>query len=199
VQWVKNHWYNRNLIAGPQGEQWITVPVHVEHLAQKIRDVQINNADPTWRKRLLNSLRAAYGRAPHFDDYFPEIERLIAMPWERMAPLAQASLEFGFRALGRPVPLVRASDLGVDRADPVERVVALCQAVGADHYVSGPAAQAYMDARPLAEAGIALSWMEYGFPDYPQHRECRNRPLSILDLLFSVGPQAAAYVWPAPA
>lgn len=197
VQWVKNHWYNRNLIAGAQGPQWITVPVQVEHLGQKIRDVRINHADPAWRKRLLNGLRAAYGRAAHFKDYFPEVERLVEMPWDRIAPLAQASLEFGLRALGRPLPLVRASDLDVDRDDPVERVVALCRAVGADHYVSGPAAKAYMgETTAFADAGIRLSWMDYDLPDYPQHRECRERPLSILDLLFSAGPRAADYVLP---
>jgi hypothetical protein len=197
VQWVKNHWYNRNLISGMHGPQWITVPVHVTHLHQKIKDVEINAVDSRWRKQILNGLQASYGRAPYFKTYFPEVDRLLTMPWARIAPLAQASIEVGFRALGRPVALVRASDLDVEDDDPIGRLVALCRAVGASRYISGPAAKAYIgEGAAFEAAGIRLEWMTYDYPEYPQLRKYRERALSILDLLFNCGPNAPRYIWP---
>jgi len=76
-----------------------------------------------------------------------------------------------------------------------ERLVRLCQAAGADEYLSGPTARAYLDERAFESAGIALRWMDYsGYPDYPQLHPPFEHKVSVLDLLFNVGAQASAYM-----
>ena len=47
----------------------------------------------------------------------------------------------------------------------------------------------------LADAGIDLSYMDYsGYPEYPQLYPPFTHHVSVLDLLFNVGPAAAQYL-----
>lgn len=197
VQWVKGSWYNRNLIAAESGPQWITVPVNTPSLDSHFLDVTVDNKATIWRRKIIKSIAQNYGKAPYFDEYFESFCRLIEMPWIRMASLAEASLRFGFTALERNVLHVRASELRVEAEDPTDRIIALCQAAGADRYLSGPAAMEYIgDGEMFRRAGIELEWMQYDYPSYPQVIRSVERELSILDLLFNTGPDAGGYIWP---
>jgi hypothetical protein len=44
-------------------------------------------------------------------------------------------------------------------------------------------------------AGISLEYMEYNYPEYPQLHPPFDSYVSILDLLFMTGPEAARYVF----
>jgi hypothetical protein len=195
VQFVKNSWYNRNRIATAAGPRWITVPVARDGLHTLIRDKRIA-PDPTWRRRLLNALQAAYGRSPYFEPCFASLTELIFADWTHMSDLAQATVKWAFAQLGRTVEFRLASDLGVAAGDAVERIIAICAATGATRYISGPAARAYIHNELLfRDHGIILEWMTYSYPDYPQRREFRDSPLSIVDLLFNTGDRAPLYIW----
>jgi hypothetical protein len=76
-----------------------------------------------------------------------------------------------------------------------ERLVSLCTATGATGYISGPAAKAYMEPEQFQAAGVELSWFDYdGYPEYPQPHPPFEHAVSILDLLFSTGRDAPAYM-----
>jgi WbqC-like protein family len=76
-----------------------------------------------------------------------------------------------------------------------ERLLGIIRAAGADRYLSGPSAKAYLDEAMFIRAGIAVEWMDYsGQPAYPQLYGPFDPSLSIIDLLFSVGDGAAAYL-----
>ena len=76
-----------------------------------------------------------------------------------------------------------------------ERLAYLCEQAGADEYVSGPSARAYIDERVFAERGIRLTWFDYGpYPEYPQLWGEFVHEVSILDLLFNCGTKATDYM-----
>jgi hypothetical protein len=97
--------------------------------------------------------------------------------------------------LGVSTRLWLSSDLSY--ADgKTDRLVALCNAVGASRYLSGPAAQNYIDANAFTNSGIALLFKSYeGYPEYPQQFPPFLHGVTVLDLLFNVGPDAAWYIW----
>ena len=67
---------------------------------------------------------------------------------------------------------------------------------GATTYVSGPAAKEYIVPERFDEARIALEWKDYsGYPQYPQRFPPFEHQVSVLDLLFNVGPEAAYFIW----
>lgn len=76
------------------------------------------------------------------------------------------------------------------------RVLQLLQAAGATTYISGPAAQDYLEQSAFAEAGLTLLWKDYrGYPEYPQFHPPFEHAVSILDLIFHTGPDAPHYIW----
>jgi hypothetical protein len=101
--------------------------------------------------------------------------------------------------LGLPVTFRRCTDI-LDRAamrdmDPTLRLAELASALGADRYLSGPAAKAYLDTQVFADRGVEVAWMSYaGYPDYPQQWGAFEPQVSVIDLMFSTGEAAPRFL-----
>ncbi len=194
VQYTKRDWRNRNKIKTPEGTRWLTIPVMVQgRFLQKIRDVRV--ADMAWSKRHWTILEQAYRRAPYFQDLRDVFEPLYL----NTADSYLSEINFKFitainRVLGITTPVSR-SDIGEEHADPSRRLLALCRRAGAGEYLSGRAAEGYLDMDLLGEEGIRVSWMDYsGYPEYHQQSAPFDHHVSILDLLFNEGPEAGKYM-----
>ena len=75
-------------------------------------------------------------------------------------------------------------------------MIALCRAIGASRYISGPAARNYIEAELFEKACVELSFKNYdGYPEYPQQYPPFAHGVTVLDLLFTVGPDAPWYIW----
>ncbi len=61
VQYTKNDWRNRNQIKGPNGPQWLTVPIFF-HLGDLIKDIALP-VNKRWVKSHVKSLQFAYAKA----------------------------------------------------------------------------------------------------------------------------------------
>ena len=190
VQYEKNGWQNRNRIKTSDGARWLTVPVRAR-LGTRISDVAIDVEQP-WPSRHLRVIEAAYGAAPYWSSTREALGRLYAEPWERLAPAAVASAEILARALGVTTPARLASTIPVDDCDPTGRLVALCQAVGADTYLAGGHGARYMDTKRFAEAGIRVLYQAYSHPVYAQQHGDFVPFLSGLDLLLMHGDESLA-------
>lgn len=76
-----------------------------------------------------------------------------------------------------------------------ERLVDLCKQAGATEYISGPSAKNYIDPVQFEKAGILLSYIDYSnYPEYPQLYPPFEHGVSIVDLIFQTGPDAAKYM-----
>jgi WbqC-like protein family len=194
VQYTKNDWRNRNLVKGPNGPQWLTIPVGTS-LDRLVCEVSLS--DQRWQTRHWNTLRHLYGRAPFFSQYRPLFEDVyLGRRWGTLSELNQFLIHVIARELlGVKTTFRSSSEFRLSGARQ-DRVLNLLEAVGADVYVSGPAGQAYLDPPRFTEAGIELVWKDYsGYPEYPQfHGDFRHR-VTVLDLLFHVGPNAPHYIW----
>ena len=62
VQYDKNGWRNRNRIKTQAGVHWLSVPVR--HGNRLITETEIEPGRP-WPRKHMESLRQAYGAAPH--------------------------------------------------------------------------------------------------------------------------------------
>jgi hypothetical protein len=203
VQYEKNGWQNRNRVKTAAGPRWLTVPVRAR-LGTPISAVEIDTAQP-WARRHLRTIEGAYARAPHFPRLAGALREFYARPWRRLAPLAMASARWLAEAVGITTPCCPASSLGVQAADPTGRLVALCRAVGATVYLSGPDGVRYLDLDRFAEAGIAVRVQRYDHPVYAQAHGDFVPYLSALDLLLMHGNDALdilrkgdAWVEPSP-
>ena len=197
VQYDVDGWRNRNRIKTQQGPQWLTIPVNTRNHCQEataIRDVEMSTQRP-WRHKHAQSLRQSYAKAPFFRRYESLVERWYSGDARLLADVTiPQSIEIA-RELGiTKTRFVRSSELAAS-GSKTERLAALLRSVDADHYISGPAARAYLDEPLLAAHGITLEYMSYDYPEYPQLHGGYDPHVSILDLLFMTGPDAGRYIW----
>jgi hypothetical protein len=191
VQFDKHGWRNRNRIKTQSGPQWLTVPVRHSGLGlPRILDVEIDARTP-WARKHAASLRQAYARAPFAAQYLPELEAVLQQPWERLVDLDLAMAALLARWLGLPAPVERSSALGIE-GEKTDRLLKICQHFGATRYLSGNAAQAYLDVPLLARHGIAVEWQDFTHPVYPQLHGPFVPYLSAIDLVLNCGEQSRA-------
>lgn len=190
AQYTPRDWRNRNRIKTSGGLRWLTIPVlGAGRSRQRIRDVLVHGQ--AWRARHWRSIEHAYRRMPHFDRYQDLLRELyLGRSEERLSLVNRAFLEAICGELGLETRLHWSWDFDL-AGDRTGRLVAICRQLGASRYLSGPAAQGYLDLRRFAEAGIEVEWMSYhGYPTYPQASPPFCHEVSVLDLLFATGPAA---------
>ena len=77
-----------------------------------------------------------------------------------------------------------------------DKLFDLIKKTGADTYISGPSAKAYIDEERFQQEGINLIWKEYsGYPEYSQQFPPFEHAVTALDLIFNVGSKASYYIW----
>lgn len=192
VQYKKNEFQNRNLIKGPQGPQWLTVPV-LYHFGQAIREVPINNTVP-WAKKHQAAIVSCYGKAPYFDRYFGDFERLYAGPYTGISEINIAAARLIGRLLGIRTTLLVASELPRVDDQRDRRLAEIVKLVGGDTYLSGAGGRGYVNEGIFCEEGVRLVFQEFSAPVYPQLFGQFAPNLSIVDLIFNVGPNAIDYL-----
>lgn len=200
VQYTRRDWRNRNRIRTAQGPAWLTIPVEAKgRYHQTVDETRITA--PGWAEEHLRAIALAYARAPHVAAEHAWLAgQLRAVAKEPLLTRVNAALIAGLcdrlgmeRPVQRDVDLLERTELAA--LDASARLAALAATAGATHYLSGPAAQAYLDPAPFAARGIAVEWMDYaGYPDYPQLWGGFEPAVSVVDLLMNTGPDAPRYL-----
>lgn len=193
VQYTKNDWRNRNQIKTAQGKAWLTVPVRQHSLEQVVDQTPIANTRAFCKH--WTTFQQSYARAECIRYCTDALSHLFlgSVPTDN---LSAANLHFirGLCAeLGITTTIRSARDYNLD-GDRNERLVSLCRQAGATTYLSGPAARSYLDAARFSAAGIAVEWMSYEYPEYPQPHPPFDHFVSILDLIACTGSEARLHL-----
>lgn len=187
VQFKKHEWQNRNRIRTAQGWQWLTVPV-LHRFGQRVNDVGIN-ATVNWKARHLRALELHYARAPYREPYLGELRALYGDTWTNLSALNLAILRWLMRSFHIATPIHLASDHDL-REDATDRLIDICRTVGAERYLCGPGADAYMDRPRFLASGLRLEMQYFHHPFYVQCYDPFMPALSAVDLLLCHGPNA---------
>lgn len=199
AQYVKRHWHNRNRIRAATGVEWLTIPVITRgRYEQPIDEVEI---EKSWAEKHWRGLELAYRRAPFFESLAPTVRGWYerADNEKRLTDVNALFLREIVNLLGLGTRIVRDTAYPV-RGSKTERLLEIARAAGADRYLSGPSAKAYLDDTLFTAAGIEVEWMSYeGYPEYPQLHGGFEHAVSVLDLLFCSGPDARRHLHALPA
>lgn len=196
VQFTRRDWRNRNKIRAGQDLKWLTIPVKSKgNYYQKICETEIS--DPAWADQHWNQIKQFYRKAKCFD----QVSELLAPCYEAAREETLLSrINYNFTVairdfLNIDTKIVWSMDYEVS-GQKTDRLIALCQAIGADSYLSGPSARAYMEEEKFQAAGIELAYKDYsGYPEYRQLAEPFEHGVSIVDLLMNEGADAPRYIW----
>jgi hypothetical protein len=195
VQYTKNDWRNRNLIKTPNGSEWLTIPVG-KNERRLICDVRLE--DQQWRARHWKAIDLHYRKARYFKryrDFFEQVYRGTA--WESLSVLNQFLIKtIATDFLGIRTELVDSRQFQLGQRK-LGRLVELLSTVHATEYLSGPSAKAYIEEEMFEREHITLEYKDYS--TYPVYDQLCSPPfiheVSIVDLLFNVGPDAPWYIW----
>ena len=189
-------WRNRNRILTAGGPRWLTIPVAHDHVEPFLRISDTRVADPRWARKHWDILKSHYHRAPcfpQFRDIFAEVYRELAAE-ERLSRINGRFITLMCELLGIKTRISWSMDLPA-AAGKNERIIAICQALGATEYVSGPAAKVYIEPEQFDAAGIRLTYIDYsGYPEYPQLHGPFDHAVSIVDLIFNTGADAPRFM-----
>jgi hypothetical protein len=193
-QFTKRDWRTRNKIKTLRGAEWITIPVggNTERL---ICEVEIK--DDYWQQKHWKTIKQQYEKSPYFSIYRPFFEEIyLAKRWTNLSEMNQHIISSISRdLLGLTTEFVD-SRLYQAEGHKMERLLDLVAKTNATHYISGPAAKEYILPERFVSMGVELIWKDYSnYPAYPQLYPPFEHGVSILDLLFNVGPKAGEYIW----
>ena len=194
VQYTKNDWRNRNRIKRPNGVSWLTIPTGTD-LNRLICDVRLN--DRTWATKHWSIIREAYSKAPYFNVYREFFEHVyLGRTWESLSELNQFLIKaISSKFLGLTTVFGDSRDYQAS-GERLDRLLDVIKKAKGDVYVSGPSAKSYIDENRFAEEGVVLRYKSYpDYPEYPQLYPPFEHAVSILDLLFHVGPEAPYFIW----
>jgi hypothetical protein len=193
-QYTRRSWRNRNRIKTPQGPVWLTIPVIAgPQRGTKISDVRIASA--AWTQQHLKTLRMAYSRAPFFQEIMSITEEEFRNVGSDLLSDVNVSL---IRRICRYLGITTRISTHREYHAVEHRQLRLrdiCLQAGASVYVSGPVAKSYLDDSAMRTAGIEVEWFDYsGYREYPQLWGPFVHEVSVIDLLFSEGRNAASYL-----
>lgn len=192
VQFTKNDWRNRNKIKTATGPQWITIPVRVESLSQRILDTKVSQLN--WAEKHWKTLLSNYSRAPFFSLYRSLFEDFYSHPSVYISEINCSAIRMINAILGIKTKLSFSQNFKLINGKN-ERLIDLILQVQGDEYISGPSAKNYIDEEMFREAGITINWMDYsGYPEYNQLFSGFEHRVSIIDLLFNEGDKARNFM-----
>lgn len=182
-------WSNRvrMLVGGAAG--WVTVPiVRAYHGVRRIDEMEIDNTG-RWRDKLLRTLQASYGRAPHYGEVLPFLAEWIGNPTSSLADFNTTAIEGIAALLGLDTgKLVRGSTLNAE-GSATELLIAMTRAAGGTAYLCGGGADGYQEDEKFQAAGVELVYQGFTPAPYPQGKAPEFVPgLSVVDALMWRGP-----------
>ena len=167
----KQTYRNRCVIATANGLQALTVPVEVGGKKEEVREVRISDHNQ-WRRVHWNALQSAYSESPFFEYYADDIRPFFEQKYEFLIDFNEA---------------IR------------QKMCELIDIEASVSYSSGFMVQGsgFMDFREVIHAKHPQDDPEFQPRSYWQvfqHRYGFQPNLSILDLLFCMGPEAVFYL-----
>ena len=175
----KQTYRNRCLIATTQGIQALTVPVDRPSTVNDIKDIRVSDHG-NWRHLHWNALQSAYGESPSFDYYQDDIRPFFEQRWDFLLDFNEA-IRVKMCELIDIQPKVSLTDSWSDISHSSlhtlhSSIIDLREAIRPKH----PGADPDFEAKPYYQ----VYRQKHGF--LPN--------LSILDLLFNMGPESIFYL-----
>ncbi len=191
VQLEKGSPMIRNRVLDPNGKvKYLTISGDTgDFLNRKYSDLPVKDRERCFEKQ-LNMLKNYYRTAKYRDEILPLIQDFFSRDYATICQWTCGSIELVRGVLEIETPLVYQSEIAYDRSRKrSDLVYAICQALGADTYLSGRGgSMAYLKREAFSDSGIQILFQDFNHPTYQQLKNPAFVPgISVLDLLFNCG------------
>ncbi len=137
------------------------------------------------RDKLLNQFKGAYRRAPYFKQTFPLVEQIVRHGETNLFGFLHNSIVRTCEHLGITTEIRASSSIAIDHGlKNQDKVLALCEAVGASTYVNAIGGKELYSTPTFREKGIDLKFIQSKPFEYMQFGDAFVPSLSIIDVMM---------------
>jgi len=181
VNYIKGGWINRNFILAEGDKQLITLPLQGASPNQLINQVTVGNR----QNKLIETIRHRYGKAPQFSAVFALVENILRQHEKNLARFLDYQLRQICDYLGLHPKWYVSSSLKKDNElRGQDKVLAICEELGATHYINVPGGKSLYDREAFAGRGMQLSFIQPKAVAYRQFGNEFTPNLSIIDVMM---------------
>jgi len=194
VQYTRRDWRNRNKIKTQNGTQWLSVPVEVKgKFSQKINETIVSEKD--WGQKHWKTIMHCYSKAQYFNEYRAVFENAYLNCQEQnLSKINYEFIKIICEILNIKTRIRWSDEFGIT-GEKTDRLIDICNKIGATDYFTGPAAKSYINEESFMQSNIKLHYLDYsGYPEYHQLYGAFDHYVTILDLIFNEGPMARNYM-----
>jgi hypothetical protein len=189
VQYRPRYYQNRTKILCMSGAQlWLSVPVSTDRNTM-INDTKIAKVE--WKEKTLETIRYSYGKADYFHESWKCIQNCLMPDEKSLLSLNIRTLKLILKMLtNKEVSFSLSSSYRIVPKNPTDRLIKLCKAVGATHYLFGEGNGInYHNPMMFLDNNIKIIQQSFSrnHPVYKQQIPGFVPGLSIIDALFNIG------------
>ncbi|MCI5602039.1 MAG: WbqC family protein [Clostridiales bacterium] len=187
VQFEKKSWQNRNRIKGANGEIVLSVPVLTKgKFEQSISEVKINNKI-SWENKHFSAIDLNYRKAPYYNTYIDFFRDLYSREWEYLNELDIYVMNWILNELKIKTEIYYDTDYKFEGKNNA-LLINMTKELESDMYLSNKGSQNYVDIDMFVSNGLNHKYIDYVGKEYRQCFRNYIPNLSIIDMLFNIGP-----------
>lgn len=187
IKYTKKGWINRNRMLLNGKDEMFSLPLKKDSDFLDVRERELStdfNPD-----KLVNQFRGAYLRAPYFTQIIPLLEQIVRYEDRNLFRFIQHSISRICKHLGIMTPIKVSSGYTIDSAlKSQDKVLALCQAVGATVYVNAIGGLELYSKEEFQNRGLELKFIKSKPFEYAQLGNEFVPWLSIIDVMMFNSP-----------
>lgn len=183
IKYTKKGWINRNRMLQNGKDVMFSLPLKSDSDFLDVRGREL--AIDFNRGKFLNHISGAYRRAPCFAQTFPLIEQIVLHEENNLFKFLHHSIVRTCEHLGIATAISVSSDIAIDHdLKGQDKVLALCDAVGASTYVNAIGGMELYSRDEFLARGIELNFIKSRPFEYAQFGNEFVPWLSIIDVLM---------------
>jgi hypothetical protein len=183
IKYTKKGWINRNRMLQSGKDMMFSLPLKSDSDSLDVckRELAANfNPD-----KLLNQFREAYRHAPSFGQTFPLLEQIVRHEDKNLFSWLHHSIVSVCQHLGITTQILVSSGIAIDHElKNQDKVLALCEAVGANTYVNAIGGMELYSKADFSKRGIELKFVRSKEFEYAQFGDPFVPWLSIVDVMM---------------
>ena len=193
VNFIKKGWINRNRILINGKPQFFNIPISGASQNKLILELALA-PDDGWRRKLLQTFRQAYARAPYYSAVEEVVAPLIDNSITELDQFLCDSLVAVSAYIGINTHIVRTSrEYELANAKGQDRILQICIKEKAEQYVNPIAGRELYDQVKFNQVGVELLFLRPRITAYRQAKSGSDKAfipdLSILDALMFNAPE----------
>lgn len=183
IQYTKKGWINRNRFLQNGKDYLFSIPLKKDSDFLNVTDRKLdNNFD---KVKLLNKIKGAYSKAPHYNTAYPIIEEVINYNECNLFFYILNSVISICKFLDINTKITKSSEISIDHSlSSQNKVLAFCKELETKTYINPIGGQNLYEKEKFEQSGFVLKFIRTNDIKYKQFEKPFVSNLSILDLMM---------------